>query len=534
MAYVPLQDSQMYLNRNPNHANVWFLIDGERIPCNKEILMAMSEYFVVTFGPSWYNENVIEFPRRELREGVPQQYDHNISAKSFKEFLKYAYDVPRKFTMDNVKGVMDMANSLSQTQAAPIFMECEDFLKQSITKNTMLTVYEWAGLYDLKSLMKEIIMHTEIALKSRSFHEFPDHFLHNILRDNTLPCEERDIFNACMAWARKACRKNRLDPTNMENLRSQLKIDDFDLLHQIRFTAMTSRDAATCIRSYPDLFEKDELREIIRMVGHHRNDFQSNKFNWTSRYCTFEWSNGPHLDCSRFIAGDKGKTTHIIKRCETTRFTCNRRMTLKGIKCEVSRNVSKNIHLEINEINSDDRSVQRHSADMTVHFNEAQTCVEHNSFLAQIQSNENILLRPNYTYEISITFNNGADDLNSLSSMKQKVRFNHDLVVHFDRKPKYRGIVATLSIRRFDDRKLLRKIIHNPKLWIWIIVMALILCFGTALYVSPQSFHYMYQIIYDFALDVLYYVCIAFLILCGCVVHSVASSNSNDADSLWS
>lgn len=140
MAYVPLQQNfrQMYLN--PANADVWFIIDGERIPCKRSILMAMSEYFVLMFGPSWHTENEITFPKLGLGEGVPPEYDHNISAKSFKEFLKFAYDVPRKLTMDNVRGLIDLANSPDQAQADRILMECEEFLKKSITKNTILTV----------------------------------------------------------------------------------------------------------------------------------------------------------------------------------------------------------------------------------------------------------------------------------------------------------------------------------------------------------------------------------------------------------
>lgn len=535
MAYQRLQQniSQMYLNRED--ADVVFVIDGKRIPSHKSILRTMSEYFVVMFGPTWHTESEIVFNRSALAD-TPRQYDHSVSAKSFKEFLKFAYDVPRKLTMDNVKGVIDLAKGPTQEEegraqqrADRILTECEDFLKKSIKESNIRQVYEWAELYDMQRLKTEIILHTESALKSKNFHKFPYDYLEMILMSNALPCEEKDIFDACIKWAERACRTNSLDPTNMEQLRAQL-IDGDDLLYQIRFTAMTSRDAAICIRSYPKLFKKDELREIICMVGQHRNDFRPNKFNWTPRRCNLEWSNGKELNCSRFIAGDKGKegeAVYTLKRCEATRFTCNRRMTLKGFKCELSGSERKSIHLQIREINSDNHSVEllRPSPTFTVHFEEKQTCVKHSSFLAHIRLNANdqFLLRPNYTYEISITFDNQLIDMKSLSSFKQKVRFDHDLVVRFDKK--YRGIVASLSIRRFDDRKFLSKLVRDPKLWISIIATALIVCIGSALYVWPKPIFYIYNMIRVITPYVLYAVGALLFLCCCCIIGLNSDSN---------
>lgn len=531
MNYQPLPHNfcRMYLNREA--ADVWFIIDGERIPSHKSILRPMSEYFNVMFGPLWLTSNEIVY--KKSADNTPGGWDHSVSAKSFKEFLKFAYDVPRKLTMDNVKGVIDLAKGptqdtdRAQQRAARILAECEDFLKKSIKKSTLCQVYEWADLYDMQNLMTEIILHTENALKSKNFHKFPYDYLKMILECNELPCEEKDIFDACIKWAEKACRKNpSLDPTNMEHLRDQLNVD---LLFQIRFTAMTSKDAATCITSYPKLFNTDELREIICMVGQHRKPI---KFNWTPRRCNLEWSNGKQLDCSRFIAGDKGegdKAVYMLNICEATRFTCNQRMTLKGFKCELSQPETKSIHLLIKEINADGHSVELldRGQTFTVHFDEKQTCVKHDSFLARIRLNEQeqILLRPNYTYEISITFSNQMIDMKSRSSFKQKVRVDHDLVIHFDKK--YRGIVASLSIRRFDNRKFLAKIVRDPNIWISIIATALIVCIGSALYVWPQPLFYIGNMICDYARYVLWAIGVI-LFFCCCIIIGISSdSNSN-------
>lgn len=450
---------------SPDGADVWFVIDGERIPSHKLILTAMSVYYKTMFYGS--------LPE----SGEINMNEANISPESFKEFLKFIYLVKPNLTIDNIEGVINMAKiSLSDD----IFAECEKFLKNAITKDCLFYAYQLALQYDMNSLNllceEEICVHIESALKSKSFLQFPYEFLQVILKSDSLACEEKDIFNACIAWAKAACRRNGLDAANMEHLRGQLG----DSLHQIRFTSMTNKDAAACIGPYPGLFTLDELQEIICMVGHNQT-FQPKKFNWTPRYFNLKWDKGQSLECSRFIARDRGKTVYKVERCEITRFTCNRRIILSGFILELSSHNSKSIQIRINEINSDDHCVERHSQRMTARFLQNKD-TQYTSFLANIQLNKWILLRPNYTYEISITFEHQMVDMESLSSFKQKVRVNHDIVLNFNS----RGIVAELSIQRFDNRKLLRKIINNPYLWISIMVVIIIVCSIGAFYIFPN------------------------------------------------
>lgn len=462
--YARLQYFQkLYLSQDG--ADVWFVIDGERIPSHKLILTAMSEYYKTMFYGS--------LPET----GEINMNDANISAESFKEFLKFIYLVKPNLTMDNIEGVINMAQiSLSED----IFMECEKFLKNTLEKDTLFYGYQLALQYEIDSVKllceEEICVHIEGALKSKSFLQFPYEFLQVILRSDSLACEEKDIFNACIAWGKAACRRNGLDPKNMEHLRSQLG----DSLYQIRFTSMTNEDAAACIGPHPGLFTLDELQEIICMIGHNQS-FQATKFNWTSRFFNLKWNKGLPLECSRFVARDNGKILYNVERCEITRFTCNRRIILSGLILELASHNSKSIQIKINEINSDEHSVERHSQRATARFLENKDA-RYSSFLANIQLNKWILLRPNYTYEISITFEHQMVDMTSLSSFKQKIRVNHDIVLNFSS----RGIVAELSVQRFDNRKSLRKIVHNPIFWILTTLIIVILSSTGAYFVFPD------------------------------------------------
>lgn len=512
--------SHLYLS--PQHADVWFLIDRERIPCRKIFLRAMSDYFVRMFDGEWYNEDIIDFTNvLQCPEDLPE-YNHQISADSFKEFLKFAYDVPRKLTMHNIRGVIDLA--MSTLSPNYILIECEEFLQRSITNENIFKVYRLATLYYPNLQTELIAVHMENALKSKHFTQLRCIDLQELLLNDSFAYEEKDIFNACIGWAKAACRRNGLDPSSEENLRSQLNVDHGNLLHQLRFTSMTSKDAATCVRSYPSLFTRDELREIISMVGHH-NEFQPKNFNWIPRLFNCRWNDGQLLDCSRFKKGDKGEMIVTVKKCETTRFTCNRRIILESFKCELHSPNTKSILVQINEINSDEYSVERCSnREIIAEFHEERTP---RSFLAYIQLHNAILLRPNYTYDISVTFLHQMVNMQRNSTLKQKVRIDHDIVIRFDRKR--RGIVASLSIRRLDNRKLFRKIMYYPKFWIWIISILSTLCCGAAFYIWPQPFIYVYHKIWEFALRVLY-ILIGLFLLFVCIALGIAQSTRNHPD----
>lgn len=495
--YARLQHFQsLYLS--PNDADVWFVIDSERIPSHKLILTAMSEYYKTMFYGSM------------PETGEINMNDANISAESFKEFLKFIYMIKPHLTMDNIEGVINMAKiSLSDD----IFAECEKFLTNSISKETLFYGYQLALQYEINSLRElceeEICVHIDGALKSKYFLQFPYEFLQVILKSDSLACEERDVFGACMAWAKLACRRNSLDPTNVEHLRNQLG----DSLHQIRFTSMTNNDVAACIGPYPGLFTADELHEIVCMVGHRRS-FQPKQFNWTARHFNLKWDKGQQMVCSRFIAWDQGKRMYKVERCEVTRFICNRRIILIGFQLELSRYNSKSVQIQINEINSDARSDTRHNERMTACFRENKKTAL-NSCLADIKLNKEILLRPKYTYEISITFEHQMVDMASASTFKRKVRVNHDIVLNF----RSRGILASLLIRRFDNRKLLRKVIHNPKLWTLAVAAIVLCCVGGALYAWPNLWNHIAHLCTDiftntwtYALLVLYVALCIFLV----------------------
>ncbi|KAJ6643408.1 BTB/POZ domain-containing protein 3 [Pseudolycoriella hygida] len=444
----------LYLNEDG--ADVFFLLDGERIPGHKIILTAMSDYYKTMFYGSLREDNNIDMN------------DSNVSVESFKEFLKFIYMSEPNLTMDNIDGVLTMAKrSLSED----ILNECEQFLKNSVTIDTMFFGYQLALLYDLKQLKnickEEICVHAESVLKSASFLKFPFEHFQILIEFDTLACEEIDMFNACINWAKAACRQNNLDVLNAVNLRDQLR----DLVHQIRFTSMTKEEAASCIGDYPGLFlANGELQEIICMIGHN-NAYQPKQFNWTPRYFNLKYNKNQQIECSRMSNTHVTDSPYQVKHIETTRFTCNRHVILRGISCDIQIQISTPITVQINEIKTVESTNERYNQRLIGQFilNPKSEVYE-----ASITLDKVILIRPNYIYDINITFethfqNPNNPDMYSNSILKRKMRVDHDIVFNFRR----RGLVSRLSLSRFDNKNYFQKIKHNPKTW-----MMLAVCLG--------------------------------------------------------
>lgn len=460
----------LYLNLNG--ADLWFIVDGERIPSHKLILTATIPYY-----------------KKILAENNDHDESHitGVSVESFKEFLKFVYLVKPELTTDNIEGVMSMAR---RWQSDEIFAECEEFLKRSLIDKSMLFFgYRLALAYEAKHLKRlfqnEICANATNAFKSVSFLTLPQEFLAKILECNRLACKEIEIFNACIAWASAACIRNGLDSPNVEDLRNQLG----DSLYQIRFTSMTNEEAATCIASHPHLFTAIELQEILSMVGQ-RKQCKAKKFNWTIRY--YDLNLKSNLICSRLRDSDDCKSTYNIQNVEITEFTCDRDIVLHGIELEMHHNAEQSIHIRIDERNKDllssecysERSMARFAGNQLTTPRDRRNAAHSNSCVARIPLNRGILLRANYTYTITITFNDSHTNSNLLSRrrLKEKVRVDCDTVFWFNK----RGIVSALTLRRFDDRTCCRKIIHSPTFWMLFIAMTLIFCFGAAVYISSD------------------------------------------------
>ncbi|XP_055298897.1 BTB/POZ domain-containing protein 3-like [Sitodiplosis mosellana] len=461
----------LYLN--PNGADVWFVFDGERVPGHKFMLTASSPWLSTMFNGSLPEDKDVDMTNGRA------------TVDAFKEFLQFSYMDDVTLTMENIEGVIDLAK---QSLADDIFEKCEEFLIKSLTNDSMFFGYQLALMYEAKKLKTfcedEICSNAEKVFKSSSFLEFPYEFLENVLRCDELNCEEKDIFDACIAWAQAACTRNNEDPSNAESLRAQLK----ESIYQIRFCSMTKEDVAACIRSCRGLFTANELEEIVFMVSK-ASEMEARKFNWTARRIKQVSTKGQHLHCSRFNwlryvtpYFDRGFYIGFGSNLETT-FTCNQRVLLNGFTCEYPDKIKFSVNTKIIEMKSDGSVNELYNQRNLLDFSNKRNYKTYNPYKAHTKLSNLILLRPNHTYTIEIQFPIQPlyrGPLGFPFDFNNEVRVDHDIIIKFkggDNYPTTSGIICSLDLIRTDEKKYIDKIKKNPLMVVLASVLILFILF---------------------------------------------------------
>ncbi|XP_055303187.1 BTB/POZ domain-containing protein 19-like [Sitodiplosis mosellana] len=336
---------------NPDGADVWFVFDGDRVPGHKFLLTGLSPWLNITFNSSLPETGNVDMTNSQ------------VTVAAFKEFLQFFYMDDVTLTMENIEGVIHFAK---QSLSKDVFTKCEQFLIKSFTMDKIFYGHQLALLYEADALKAfcedEICVNAEATFKSSSFLDFPYSMLLTILKFDSLVCEEKDIFDACIAWAKAACDRNQKDSKILENLRAQLD----DLIYQIRFSSMTVDKATECIRSCRGLFTAAEMEEIMCMVNR-KLDFIEKKFNWTPRYYNPKSGRGNQLLCSRYSSSDKTNDEYNPRGSEKITFTCNRRVVLNGFYYECSGFDGESFTVTITEAKSENVT-ERYNQEVTFDY----------------------------------------------------------------------------------------------------------------------------------------------------------------------
>lgn len=428
-------------------------------------------------------------------DGDVPMTNSNVTAAAFKEFLRYIYTGKITLTMDNIDELIFLAD-LSLCEE--FFDECQNFLKNQLTVDNIFTIYQLALRHerakDLKAICEEeICLNAERIFTSPSFANIQFEFLQNSLVCDSLVCEEKVIFNACMTWAKAACRQQGRDQYNPINLRTQLQ----DSIYQIRFTSMTIGDAADCISSCPDgFFSAIELKEIMCMVG--RKSYPGEmKFNWTPRYFSLHRDSGHQLTCNRY--SDAGAEYFMFNQTETISFTCNRHVLLKGFTTECNQPTNIEVNITIEERKTNDHINVRYNGRKVLHFSRNIRRGIYTSFEATVELDNVIYLRPDNIYTINVTFEMVPIRLQHNGKLKNKVRVDHDIVLKFWGS---KNIVTSLVFSRLNNPNHIIKIMENPKTWL-ILILLLLMNWLVRLPIWPVLFKSIILFIEEFKLNIL-------------------------------
>lgn len=394
----------LYLNTD--QADVWFVIDGKRIPGHKLILSSASPWFKAMFSGS-----------------LPEQGDVNLSETAtvaeFSEFLQFFYLFDVQLTMENIEGVLNLTK---QSMVDEFFQKCEQFLMDHITISTLCRGYQLAIFYDAKRLEhfceRAISINAMATMKSESFQNASYEIVHRILAIPTLLCNEASIFDACINWARANLRNQNI-LNDADNLRDQLQ----DLLYQIRIESLSDQEFGGILHSNPNLFTKEEIQEMI-FIRTHIKDFEPTLFKARPRLYQRDLDHCNMLACNRFMGYEKGveAATLKIKRIESTIFSSNRPVLLRGFLYG-----SRFGDIEIECIEKCDDTLAMPSLERAQKITyEMESCDDR---MSKAKFHLPIVIEPNRKYEIRLKLQQPSGY--KRSQLQQAVEIDQGIVVQF-------------------------------------------------------------------------------------------------------
>lgn len=270
---------KLYQNKD-KRGDITFLVESEVIRAHRCVLAALSP----TFKNQFY---------KELSKSNSNCMNvTDATASAFKEFLQFFYLERVTLTAENVRTVFELSK---KSQVDEFANECVRYISQTVNMDNLCSTYNFAIVYDIKQLKElceqKMSANTSTMFANKDFLECNHGVLINILKLNTFNCKETDVFHACIAWARAACKRNRKFGGNMAFLRAELD----NAIYEIRFGCMKIEEFVTIHKAYEGFFTKDESIELMYMIGKLK-EFKSKHFNQAERKNTnARTSFHPHL-----------------------------------------------------------------------------------------------------------------------------------------------------------------------------------------------------------------------------------------------
>lgn len=286
---------ELYLNEKL--ADIKFEFDNdngtELVPAHKTILAVASPVFCAWFFGDGEENGLVNKVGKSVKIV-------DASAAAFKEFLQFFYLQKVSLTIEYIDEVVLLADKYD---VLDIVNTCITFLVDQLEIDDMIWGYQLALTLqnmELKEFCEEHIkLHARNVLKSDIFPHCDRIVLKNILKMDDLQCQESDIFDACIEWARFNCKKNGLDEKKMENLREQLR----ECFYLIRFCTMGMNIFLQHTEPFKELFTQDEINEII----FHKKTSQFDQNSRPRRL--FQWNNANVIKCvARTSKHSFGKT----------------------------------------------------------------------------------------------------------------------------------------------------------------------------------------------------------------------------------
>lgn len=231
-------------------ADVLFEFAKATLPAHKNILAERSRVFYEIF----YGRN-----KSTNKKAIIAVTD--ASCDAFKVFLGGFYCQQVELSAAVLKDVMHLARLYRMTNWLLI---CDQFVENALTVNELCLGCELAietGRVELKDrLLKRISLSPEFFARF-AFVNCSRLMLKHILEIKIYSCNASVVVDGCIEWAEQRCNEMNRDST-ATNIRQQLG----DLLHLLPINGMTVEQISQLVRIRQDLFVKDELLDIWKLL----------------------------------------------------------------------------------------------------------------------------------------------------------------------------------------------------------------------------------------------------------------------------
>lgn len=242
-------------------------------------------------------------------------------------------------------------------------------------------------------------------------------------------CNKTDVLNACLIWARNACKRNKLDENNVNNLKNQL-------FYLIRFNGVNIEEFVEMLGALHEWFTLNDLAD---------NSFMF-KPNPRSRSLNHRDQN-QELLCWRENSIEV--TPYYIQNIESVWFTTNKTLWLNGFWCkgllhQYLDQISVNVKLIIIEID------RKSSEQNKILFTTEKTLIK--KIKTRISIKVPLIICPQTMYEIRMETNNNTNYFHC-ALWDSEVKMDDDVIVNFHRNLSIensarRGLVLCLSFKR--------------------------------------------------------------------------------------
>ncbi|XP_055305928.1 BTB/POZ domain-containing protein 6-B-like [Sitodiplosis mosellana] len=232
------------LDLDPKTSDVKFQVGTKKIVSHKNLLSANSTVFEELFYGSSPAEQPIKI--------------HNVSAKAFREFLKFFYFDEFEVKSENVVEVAKLCKKY-EVDGLKI---CADLMQKALKVSNVCSTYAAARSLKMEKLSKvcekEISQNGAEVLKSADLLGC-EHAVFDKILQLVLPlCRAAAIVNACMAWAGAECQRSKKHPTPA-NMKSKLK-DSFD---RIPFDKLSREQFSQYINKHKRMLDDNDWESIV-------------------------------------------------------------------------------------------------------------------------------------------------------------------------------------------------------------------------------------------------------------------------------